>query len=66
MGRFVMPNSRLEIKEDDFLTSIDHHDKFHENLLFDRSIYRPMCIHMGFNLTVNRKLGENKKHDIIT
>ena len=47
MGRFVMPNSRLEIKEDDFLTSIDHHDKFHENLLFDRSIYRPMCIHMG-------------------
>ena len=31
---------------DEFLTSIDYVDEFHVNLLFDRSIYRPMCTHM--------------------
>ena len=33
--------------EDEFLTSIDYYEKFHVNLLFGRSIYRPMCTHMG-------------------
>ena len=33
--------------EDKSQTSIDHSDEFHVNLLFDRSIYRPMCTHMG-------------------
>ena len=43
-----MPNSQLKIVEDKFLTSIDYYDEFHVNLLFDRSIYRPMCTHMGY------------------
>ena len=34
-----MLNDRLEIVEDEFVTSIDHYDKFYVNLLFDRSIY---------------------------
>ena len=42
-----MRNSRLKIMEDEFLTSIDYYEKFHVNLLFGRSIYRPMCTHMG-------------------
>ena len=32
---------------EEFVTSIGHSDEFHVNLLFDRSIYRPMCTHMG-------------------
>ena len=40
----VMPNSRVGVE---FLTAIDYEDEFHVNLLFDRSIYRPMCTHMG-------------------
>ena len=41
-----MPNSRVGVE---FLTaiSIDCEDEFHENLLFNHSIYRPMCTHMG-------------------
>ena len=42
-----MLNYQLQIVGDEFVTSIGHDDKFHENLLFDRSIYRPMCTHMG-------------------
>ena len=44
-----MPNSRFKIGGDEFLTAnaIDYDDEFHVNLLFDRSIYRPMCTHMG-------------------
>ena len=42
-----MPNSRLKIVGDEFLTSIDYQDEFNVNLLFDRSIYRQMCTHMG-------------------
>ena len=42
-----MSDSKLEIVGDEFLTSIDHCDEFHVNLLFDRSIYRPMCAHRG-------------------
>ena len=42
-----MPDSRLEIVEDDFLASINHYDEFHVILIFDRSIYRPMCTHSG-------------------
>ena len=44
----AMPDSRLEIVEDEFLVSINHYDEFHVNLLFDHSIYRPMCTHMGY------------------
>ena len=47
VGLSVMPNSRLKIVRDEFLTSIDQYDEFHVNLLFNRSIYRPMCTHMG-------------------
>ena len=44
-----MSNSRQKIMEDEFLTSnsIGYYDVFHVNLIFDRSIYRPMCTHMG-------------------
>ena len=45
-----MPDGRLEIVGDEFLTSIDHYDEFHVNLIFDRPIYRPMCTHMGYNV----------------
>ena len=45
-----MPNSRFKIVGDEFLTSIDCDDEFHVNLLFDHSIYRPMCTHMGHNI----------------
>ena len=41
-----MLNFQFEIVlGDEFVTSIDHYDEFHVNLLFDRSIYRPMCTH---------------------
>ena len=39
LGCSVMPNSRLEIMGDEFLTYIDHYNQFHVSLLFDRSIY---------------------------
>ena len=32
---------------DESVTSINHYNEFYVNLLFDRAIYRPMCIHMG-------------------
>ena len=41
----VMLNYQLEIVGEEFATSIDHSDKFYVYLLFDRSIYRPMCTH---------------------
>ena len=46
-----MPDSQLEIVGDEFLTTINHirYGEFHVNLVFDRSIYRPMCTHMGYN-----------------
>ena len=43
-----MLNYQLEIVGDEFVTSIGHSDEFYVNLLFDRSIYRPMCTHMGY------------------
>ena len=50
-----MPNSRFKIVGDEYLTSIDYDDKFHVNLLFAGSVYRPMCTHMGkaASLTLN-------------
>ena len=42
-----MLNYQLEIVGDESVTSIDHYDEFYVNLLFDHSIYRPMCTHMG-------------------
>ena len=47
LGCSVLPNSRLKIVGDEFLTSIDQHEEFHINLLFDRSIYRLMRTNMG-------------------
>ena len=41
----VMLNNQLQIVGDEFETSICHDDEFYVNLLFDRSIYRPMCTH---------------------
>ena len=32
---------------EEYVTSIHLYDEFYVNLLFDRSIYRPMCTHMG-------------------
>ena len=32
---------------DESVTSIDYYDEFNVNLLLNRSIYRPMCTHMG-------------------
>ena len=46
-GCSVMPNSRIKIVGDEFLTAIDYDDEFHVNSLFDRSVYRLMCTHMG-------------------
>ena len=48
----VMLNYQLEIVGDEFVTSIGHSDEFYVNLLFDRSIYRLMCTHMGNSITV--------------
>ena len=42
-----MLNYQLEILGEEFVTSIGPSDEFHVNLLFDRSIYRPMCTYMG-------------------
>ena len=42
-----MLNYQLQIVRDEFKTSIGHDDEFYVNLLFDRSIYRPMFTHMG-------------------
>ena len=52
-----MPNSRFKIVGDEFLTAIDYDDEFHVNLLFDHSIYRPMCTHMGNYSMEIKKLG---------
>ena len=38
---------RLEIMGEESVTSIHLYDEFNVNLLFDRSIHRPMCTHMG-------------------
>ena len=46
----VLLNCLLEIVGDEFVTSIDHFDEFHVNLLFDCSIYRLMCTHMGYDI----------------
>ena len=42
-----MLNCQLEIVRDEFVTCIDHHEEFYVNLLFGRSIYRPIYTHMG-------------------
>ena len=42
-----MLNYQLEIVGEEFVTTIGHSDEFYMNLLFDCSIYRPMCTHMG-------------------
>ena len=42
-----MLNYQLQIVGDEFVTSIGHDYEFYVNLFFDRSIYRPMCTHMG-------------------
>ena len=36
------------------MASIDHNNQFYVNLLFNRSIYRPMCTHMGYYLSPSR------------
>ena len=43
----VLLNYQLEIVGDEFVTFIGDSDEFDVNLLFDRSINRPMCTHMG-------------------
>ena len=43
----VQLNYRLKIVEDEPETYFDHYDESYVNLLFDRSIYQPMCTHMG-------------------
>ena len=36
---------------EEFVTSIRHSDEYYVNLLFDCTIYRPMCTHMGWNIS---------------
>ena len=43
----VMLNYQFEFVGEVIVTSFGHSDEFYEKLLFDRSIYRPMCTHMG-------------------
>ena len=43
-----MVNYQLEIVGEELVTSIGHSDEFYLDSLFDRSIYRPMCTHMGY------------------
>ena len=51
LGCSVMRNySRLKIVIGEFLTCFDYYDEFHVNLLFDRSIYRPMSTHTGYDI----------------
>ena len=45
LGCSAMPNSRLKTVTDEFLTSIDYHDGFHVNLLFDR-FFIDRCAHI--------------------
>ena len=52
-----MPDSGLEIVGVESLTSIDFYDKFYVNLLFDHSIYRLMCTHMGSGTKLLRYSG---------
>ena len=40
-------NYQPEIVGEKFVTSIGLSNEFYVNLCFDRSIYRPMCTHMG-------------------
>ena len=43
----LIAEQSIKIVEDEFLTLIDYYGEFHVNLIFDRSIYRPMYTHMG-------------------
>ena len=52
-----MLNYQLDIVEEEFVTSIGDSDEFYMNLLFDHSIYRPMCTHMGYIAMSNSKKG---------
>ena len=57
-----MLNYQLEIVGDGSVTSFDEYEGFHVNLLFDRSIYRPMSTHiMGYIHTTWDDAGNN--HD---
>ena len=40
------------------MISTDHYDEFHVNFIFDRSIYRPMCTHMGHCLNQKSRVEE--------
>ena len=51
----VMRNHQLQIVGDEFVTFIGHDDEFYGNLLFDRSISRPMCTHMDNDIVSKRK-----------
>ena len=55
-----MLNYQLEIVGEEFVSSIGHSDEFYVNLLFDRSIYRPMCKHMGYKLHREEKARRNR------
>ena len=60
-----MLNYQLQIVGDEFVTSIGHDYEFYVNLFFDRSIYRPMCTHMGKSggLGRGRALGKSDKNE---
>ena len=60
----VMLNYQLEIVGDEFVTSIGHSDEFYVNLLFDRSIYRPMCTHMGYSSVTNAGLNASRTESL--
>ena len=59
-----MLNYQLEIVGYEFVTSIGHSDEFYVNLLFDRSIYRPMCTHMGYSSVTNAGLNASRTESL--
>ena len=55
----VTLNHQLEIVGEKFVTSIGLSNEFYVNLLFDCSIYRPMCTHIWVTVTEYRFKGVN-------
>ena len=54
-----MLSYELEIVGEEFVTSIGPFDEFYVNLLFDRSIYGPMCTHMAMGNSYSNNLKRN-------
>ena len=60
-----MLNNQLEIVGDESMTSLDHYKGLYVNLLFDRSIYRPMCTHVGLIPSATRQKSDESKTKVL-